>query len=77
MRLGDVADPWFVQSMVRGTDTVFHLAALIGDPALASKLGAAARQHVGRTFNQAAVIDRTESLYAELISGRQGHTHRD
>jgi NAD dependent epimerase/dehydratase len=32
VRLGDVADPWFVQSMVAGMDTVFHLAALIGIP---------------------------------------------
>lgn len=32
VRLGDVADPWFVQSMARGVDTVFHLAALIGIP---------------------------------------------
>lgn len=32
VRLGDVADPWFVQSMVEGMDTVFHLAALIGIP---------------------------------------------
>jgi NAD dependent epimerase/dehydratase len=32
VRLGDVADPWFVQSMARGVDTIFHLAALIGIP---------------------------------------------
>lgn len=32
VRLGDVADPWFVQSMAKGMDTVFHLAALIGIP---------------------------------------------
>ncbi|MEA2604695.1 MAG: hypothetical protein QOF89_5687 [Acidobacteriota bacterium] len=32
VRLGDVADPWFVRSMVEGVDTVFHLAALIGIP---------------------------------------------
>lgn len=32
VRLGDVADPWFVQSMAKGVDTVFHLAALIGIP---------------------------------------------
>ena len=32
VRLGDVADPWFVQSMARGMDTIFHLAALIGIP---------------------------------------------
>ncbi len=55
-----------------GTD----LAALVGDPALASKLGSAARQHVDRTFNQVAVIDRTEGLYTELVSRRQGHSNR-
>jgi len=32
VHLGDVADPWFVRSLVRGVDTVFHLAALIGIP---------------------------------------------
>jgi NAD dependent epimerase/dehydratase len=32
VRLGDIADPWFVQSMARGVDTIFHLAALIGIP---------------------------------------------
>jgi NAD dependent epimerase/dehydratase len=32
VRLGDVADPWFVQALARGTDTIFHLAALIGIP---------------------------------------------
>jgi NAD dependent epimerase/dehydratase len=32
VRLGDVADPWFVQSMAKGVDTIFHLAALIGIP---------------------------------------------
>ena len=32
VRLGDVVDPWFVQSMASGIDTIFHLAALIGIP---------------------------------------------
>jgi len=32
VKLGDVADPWFVQSMAEGVDTIFHLAALIGIP---------------------------------------------
>src|SRR6185312_8803834 len=32
VRLGDIADPWFVQSMAKGMDTIFHLAALIGIP---------------------------------------------
>jgi nucleoside-diphosphate-sugar epimerase len=32
IRLGDVADPWFVRNLVAGVDTVFHLAALIGIP---------------------------------------------
>lgn len=31
-RLGDVADPWLVQELARGVDTIFHLAALIGIP---------------------------------------------
>ena len=32
VRLGDVADPWFVRQATEGVDTVFHLAALIGIP---------------------------------------------
>jgi UDP-glucose 4-epimerase len=32
VHLGDVADPWFVQGLARGADTIFHLAALIGIP---------------------------------------------
>lgn len=32
MALGDVADGYFTRSAVRGVDTVFHLAALIGIP---------------------------------------------
>ena len=32
VRLGDVADPWFVRELARGVDTIFHLAALIGIP---------------------------------------------
>lgn len=32
VRLGNVADPWFVAEMARGVDTIFHLAALIGIP---------------------------------------------
>lgn len=32
VRLGDVADPFFVRELSRGVDTIFHLAALIGIP---------------------------------------------
>jgi UDP-glucose 4-epimerase len=32
VKLGDVADPWFVQAAAEGVDTIFHLAALIGIP---------------------------------------------
>lgn len=32
VELGDVSDPWFVQRMAEGVDTIFHLAALIGIP---------------------------------------------
>jgi NAD dependent epimerase/dehydratase len=32
VELGSVADPWFVQELARGVDTIFHLAALIGIP---------------------------------------------
>ena len=32
VRLGDVADAWFVEEMAIGIDTIFHLAALIGIP---------------------------------------------
>jgi NAD dependent epimerase/dehydratase len=32
VRLGDVADPFFVRKLGEGVDTIFHLAALIGIP---------------------------------------------
>ena len=32
VRLGDVADPFFVRELSAGVDTIFHLAALIGIP---------------------------------------------
>jgi UDP-glucose 4-epimerase len=32
VRLGDVADPFFVRELIAGSDTIFHLAALIGIP---------------------------------------------
>jgi len=31
---------------------------------------------VDRTFDQVAVIDRTERLYTELVSRPQGHSNR-
>ena len=33
---GDITDPWSVRTAVKGSDTVFHLAALIGIPLLLS-----------------------------------------
>ena len=47
------------------------VARLIGDTALAARLGIAARAHVVRTFNQGAVVDRTVTLYSELVSRKQ------
>src|SRR5262249_50244690 len=32
VKLGDVADPFFVRELAAGVDTIFHLAALIGIP---------------------------------------------
>lgn len=32
VELGSVSDPWFVQELAAGVDTIFHLAALIGIP---------------------------------------------
>ena len=47
------------------------LARLIAEPRWPRGSGAAARAHVERTFNQAAVVDRTVALYTELVSRKQ------
>lgn len=44
------------------------LARLAGDPALCSRLGRAAREHVERTFSARVVIDRIEQLYERLAA---------
>jgi len=43
---------------------------LSADRDLAARLGAGARQHVERTFDAPAVIERVEQLYAELVARR-------
>ena len=43
-----------------------HMGRLARDHALASKLGAAAREHIRATFETRCVIDRLERLYDEL-----------
>jgi glycogen(starch) synthase len=48
------------------------LARLIAEPPLAARLGRDARVHVERTFNLSAVVDRTVTLYTELITGKRG-----
>ncbi len=53
------------------------LEALVAEPALASRLGSAAREHVERTFNHTAVIDRTLQLYAEVLDGRRQKPSRE
>jgi glycosyltransferase involved in cell wall biosynthesis len=52
-------------------DLARDLARLIAEPALAARLGTAARAHVERTFNQAAVVDRTLALYTDLVRRKQ------
>ena len=44
------------------------LARLVHDPALRSRLGEGARQHVASTFDAHAVVGRIEQLYADLVS---------
>jgi glycogen synthase len=48
-------------------DLARDLARLVAEPALAARLGTAARAHVERTFNQSAVVDRTVALYTDLV----------
>ena len=45
------------------------VARLVADRALADRLAAAGRAHVERTFASASVVERVESLYAEVIGG--------
>jgi glycogen synthase len=52
-------------------DLARDLAMLVAEPVLGSRLGAAARAHVQRTFNQAAVVERTLALYSDLLRGRE------
>ena len=49
------------------------LSRLLGDPALASGLGAAAHAHVTSTFDASAVVSRIEALYQDvMVSQRSG-----
>jgi glycosyltransferase involved in cell wall biosynthesis len=48
------------------------VARLVADRDLAARLGAAAREHVERTFEAGAVVARVESLYGEVIRTREG-----
>jgi glycogen synthase len=52
------------------------LARLVAEPALAARLGAAARAHVERTFNPSAVVDRTVALYTDLVTRKQQRASR-
>jgi glycogen synthase len=52
------------------------LARLVAEPALAARLGAAARAHVERIFNPSAVVDRTVALYTDLVTRKQQKASR-
>jgi glycogen(starch) synthase len=52
------------------------LARLVAEPALAARLGAAARAHVEHTFNPSAVVDRTVALYTDLVTRKQQRASR-
>jgi glycogen synthase len=52
------------------------LARLVAEPALAARLGAAARAHVERMFNPSAVVDRTVALYTDLVARKQQRASR-
>jgi glycosyltransferase involved in cell wall biosynthesis len=43
---------------------------LLGDPALAQRLGAAARAHCAARFSYAGMLDRMEAVYAALVEAR-------
>ena len=45
-------------------------ARIVGDEALASRLGAAARAHAEREFDASRVVARIEALYADVIERR-------
>ena len=49
-----------------------HLRRLAGDPALAARLGRAAKGHVEQTFEAGRVISRIERLYQDLASRAKG-----
>jgi glycosyltransferase involved in cell wall biosynthesis len=46
-----------------------HLGRLIGDPALRSRLGDAAREHARRDYQLTRTLDQYESLYREPVTG--------
>jgi glycosyltransferase involved in cell wall biosynthesis len=52
------------------------LARLLGDQALALRLGDAARAHVTRTFDSQVVVSRIEALYEDLIRRQQSERDR-
>jgi len=43
---------------------------LLGDPVLASRLGAAARAHCTARFSYAGMLDRMEAVYQELVEAK-------
>ena len=45
-------------------------ARIVGDEALASRLGAAARAHAEREFDASGVVARIEALYIDVMAGR-------
>jgi glycosyltransferase involved in cell wall biosynthesis len=52
------------------------IAALLRDPALAARLGHAARARVARHFSEAEMVRRTERLYQSLLAPRRAGARR-
>ena len=48
------------------------ISSILADPELATRLGLAARQRVRERYDQRKRVQRFESLYEELLQGRQG-----
>ena len=52
------------------------LSRLLGDPALASRLGAGAQAHVTSTFDASAVVSRIEALYQDVMASQRSGADR-
>ena len=52
------------------------LSRLLGDPALASRLGAGAQAHVTSTFDASAVVSKIEALYEDVMASQRSGADR-